>query len=237
MLFYYIRHGEPIYDPDMLTERGKAEASALGEKLYRTGLDRIYTSTSVRAIQTAEPACRLLGLEAERLDFANEHYTWLDFTLPKRDGTGDHWVFHDDQAMELFTSPEIRELGDSWYGHPFFASHNFKRGVERVYREADLFFESLGYVHERYTGKYVIKDRRDERVALFAHQGFGLIFLSCVLDIPYPMFCTHFDMCHTGVTVIDFSDNGSGKCIPKVLTLSSDSHLYSKGMESNYGLI
>lgn len=235
MLFYYIRHGEPIYDPDMLTERGRVEAAALGDKLAKTGLDKIYTSTSVRAMQTAEPACKLLSLEPERLDFANEHYAWLDFTLPKKDGTGDHWVFHDEEATALFASPEIRALGDRWYEHPYFAPYNFKNGIERVYREADSFFESLGYRHDRYTGKYTVIEKNDDRVALFAHQGFGLIFLSCVLDIPYPMFCTHFDMCHTGVTVIEFNERAGGECIPKVLTFSSDSHLYAKGLESNYG--
>ena len=237
MLFYYIRHGEPIYDPDMLTEHGRVEAAALGEKLSRTGLDRIYTSTSVRAMQTAAPAAELLCIEPVRLDFANEHYTWLDFTLPKKDGTGDHWVFHDREASELFTRPEIRELGDRWFEHPYFAPHNFKKGVERVYGEADAFFASLGYEHERYTGTYKVKKQNDERVALFAHQGFGLIFLSCLLDIPYPQFCTHFDMCHTGATVIEFRDNGGGVCIPKVLTMSSDSHLYKKDIPSNYGFI
>ena len=29
MLFFYIRHGEPIYDPDSLTTLGHAQANAL----------------------------------------------------------------------------------------------------------------------------------------------------------------------------------------------------------------
>jgi hypothetical protein len=70
-------------------------------------------------------------------------------------------------------------------------------------------------------------------VALFAHQGFGLAFLSCLLDIPYPQFSTHFDMCHTGVTVIEFKER-DGYAYPLVLTLSSDSHIYKDGLPTNY---
>ena len=73
----------------------------------------------------------------------------------------------------------------------------------------------------------------DERIALFAHQGFGLAFLSVILDIPYPMFVNHFDMCHTGMTVIEFKEE-NGYAIPKVLTLSSDSHLYREGIPTKY---
>ena len=237
MLFYYIRHGEPIYEPDMLTEHGHVQAEAVKERLKNSGLSKIYSSTSVRARQTAEPTCKALGIEPVLLQFAHEYLCWVELTLLNEDKIGRRWLFEHQEACELFCSREIRELGDRWYEHPYFEGYDFKGAIERIYRESDAFFASLGYEHDRYTGKYVIKEKNDDRIALFAHQGFGLAFLSCVLDIPYPQFCTHFDMCHTGVTVIDFSDNGNGICIPKVLTLSSDSHLYAKGMESNYGLI
>jgi probable phosphoglycerate mutase len=70
-------------------------------------------------------------------------------------------------------------------------------------------------------------------VALFAHQGFGLAFLSHILDIPYPVFSMHFDTTHSGVTVIEFK-NEDGICVPKILTLSNDSHIYKDGLPTNY---
>ncbi len=235
MLFYYIRHGDPIYEPDSLTKHGRVQAEALSERLVRTGLDRIYASTSVRARQTAEPTCKKLGIEPTLLDFANEHYAWHDLTLPKEDGSGNTWLFEHDDTVRLFTSSEMRGYGDRWFDHPAFEGCNFEKSVERIYNGADSLFESLGYSHERYTGRYKIKAHNHERVALFAHQGFGLIFLSCLLDIPYPMFCTHFDMCHTGLTLIDFrADEGGNYCVPKILTLSDSAHLYAKDIPSNY---
>lgn len=234
MLFYYIRHGDPIYSPDSLTEHGKVQAEALSEMLCNSGFDKIFVSTSKRARQTAEPTCQKTGIEPVLLDFANEHYAWISLVMDKEDGTGEEWLFQEKRSMALFCTREIRDLGDRWFDHPFFAGRGYEDAIERVYREADAFMESLGYAHDRYTGKYRAVAPNDDRVALFAHQGFGLAFLSCLLDIPYPAFSTHFDMCHTGVTVIEFASDENGMCIPKILTLSNDSHLYCKGIPSNY---
>ena len=233
MLFYFIRHGDPIYDPDSLTPLGEKQAEAVAKRLALYGLDEIYTSTSNRAVMTAEHTCRMLGMEAKRLDFANEAYTWADLSIEREDGNGRTWLFYERRTVELFNSPEIRALGDRWYDHPDLKQYGFEKGIRRIYDASDAFFAGLGYEHIRCTGQYVCVEPNERRVALFAHQGFGLAFLSCVLDIPYPMFCTHFDICHSGMTVIWFRDTG-GRAFPKVLTHSSDSHLYREGLSTLY---
>ena len=70
-------------------------------------------------------------------------------------------------------------------------------------------------------------------MALFAHAGFGRAFVSSVLDIPYPDFATHVDMCHTGMTVIEFRDE-DGICFPRMLTYSGDGHLYADNLGTAY---
>ena len=233
MLFYYIRHGDPVYSPDSLTPLGVRQAEALAKRLALYGVDKIYSSTSERAKMTAQPTCELLKKESELLDFANEYYAWLELSIDNKCTGSKTWMFLDQEMVDLFNSKEIRDLGDRWYDHPEFAKCDIEKGITRIYDEADAFFERLGYGHIRYTGKYKVKESNQQRVALFAHQGFGLAFLSCMLDIPYPTFCTHFDMCHSGVTVIEFKEN-NGYSIPKVLTLSSDSHLYREGLPTHY---
>ncbi|MBR4720136.1 MAG: hypothetical protein IK057_00045, partial [Clostridia bacterium] len=76
----------------------------------------------------------------------------------------------------------------------------------------------------------------DKRVALFAHQGFCVSFLSSILDIPYPYIASHFDICNTGMTVVEFR-NENGVSFPKVLTLSNDSHIYWEGLIAGYDSI
>ena len=63
MLLYIIRHGDPDYSTDTLTEKGVLQAEAVGKRLAATGIDKIYSSPMGRARLTAEPTCRLLGLE------------------------------------------------------------------------------------------------------------------------------------------------------------------------------
>jgi probable phosphoglycerate mutase len=232
MLLYYIRHGEPIYDPDSLTDHGKVQAEVLSEKLRHSGLDKIYASTSKRAMQTAEPTCKAVGMEAELLDFANEGHAWGELTTDTPDGK--RWLFHAKDTRALFHREDVIALGHNWYNHPDFAGYDYKAGMNRILGEANAFFASLGYEHEARSGRYKITEKNNKKIALFAHQGFGLAFLSCVLDIPYPIFSTHFDFTHTGVTVIEFGDEGDGYSIPRVLTVSSEAHIYKDGLPTKY---
>ena len=97
----------------------------------------------------------------------------------------------------------------------------------------DEWAASLGFRHDPELRLYRIERPNDERVALFAHEGAGLLFLSTLLDIPYPEFALHFTMQHTGVTVVEFRDRG-GFTVPRVLQLSNDAHLYRDGLPTNY---
>lgn len=233
MILYYIRHGDPIYDPDSLTPLGHRQAEAIAKRLALYGVDEVYTSTSNRAILTAQPTCELLKKEPQQLDFANEGHAWAELTLENESGTGKTWLFQHNKMIDLLNTPEIRALGDRWYDHPELQKYHYEKGINRIYETADAFVASLGYSHIRYTGKYKIEASNDRRIALFAHQGFGLAFLSCLLDIPYPAFSTHFDMSHTGLTVIEFQEHGQ-IAVPRILTFASDSHLYREGLPTKY---
>ncbi len=229
MKLFYIRHGEPTYNPDELTPQGHIQAKALSERLAKIDFDQLYSSTSNRAYQTGEPTAQKLGKEIIQLDFANEKYAWRDFTVATEEGK--RWACAVDQVKELFASEEVRALGDKWYEYPAFKETNFESGIKRVYDEVDKFMFSLGYEHLRYTGKYKVVGKTPNKIALFAHAGFGQAFFSCLLDIPYPQICTHFDMYHTGMSVISF-DEKNGICIPCVRMFSADSHLYHENVKA-----
>lgn len=231
MLLFYIRHGDPVYNPDSLTPLGKRQADALAKRLALYGVDKIYSSTSDRAKQTAQPTCELLKKELTALDFCNENIAWEDFTIQKGDWRG--WMFQDAETSLLLNEDSVRDMGYNWYDHPQLKEYNLQKGYQRIQKGADDFLLSLGYEHIPGSGKFKPVQPNNDRVALFAHQSVGLVTISHILDIPYPQFCTHFDMCHTGMTVIDFKDN-NGYVIPKMLTLSNDSHLYREGLPTNY---
>ena len=72
MILYIVRHGDPIYETDSLTEKGKLQAEAVGKRMYDSGINSIYSSPMGRAMETADPACRLLGLSMQIEDWTHE---------------------------------------------------------------------------------------------------------------------------------------------------------------------
>ena len=183
-------------------------------------------------MQTAQPTCDALGMEMEILGFCDEHFAYKDFALYNSEGKR-MWMFKDPDRIPVLTGEEMQKLGFEWYEHPMFEGTNVKNGFLRIYDETNKFLLSLGYEHIRESGKYRIVEPNDERIALFAHYGFGLAFISSLLDIPYPYFVTHVDMCHSGMTVIEFKEI-NGYAYPRLLTYSSDSHLYKEGLGRIY---
>ena len=181
MIFYLIRHGDPIYDPDSLTELGHEQAKALVKRFSVYGLDEIYSSNSDRAMLTAKPTCDALNLEMVTFPWANEGRAWEFFTVPKDNGVGREWAFAHNGSIEKFRKDEVRLMGKKWYDHPSFADTNFKNGVLTVDKQCDDFFESLGYRHDRENNRYICLGENHKRVGFVAHQGFGMIFLSQIL--------------------------------------------------------
>ena len=72
MILYYVRHGDPIYHPNQLTALGERQAEAVARRLAVHGIDRIYSSPSNRARQTAEPLCQIAKISPEILDWSDE---------------------------------------------------------------------------------------------------------------------------------------------------------------------
>lgn len=232
MILYYVRHGDPIYDPNQLTALGERQAEAVAKRLAVHGIDKVYASPSNRARQTAQPLCEILKQEAELLDWADEDLAFQDLIMYDDDGRK-NWVFRHKLGRLQLSKNEVRALGRQWHTHPDFVDTNFGPGIERIQKEVDGFLENLGYRHDLEKNCYYAERKNEDRVALFAHEGVGVAILSCMLDIPYPMFSTHFDMTHTGVTVIHFQEQ-DGIVIPKLLTFSNDSHLYREGLPTKH---
>ena len=231
MLLYFVRHGDPCYNPDSLTPLGHRQAEAIGRRVSRYGLSRIYASPMVRATQTAQPAAEITGQSIIPLDFASEQHAWDELTYLYPNGRHT-WACSHPETLQLFASPEVRALGMRWYEHPAFADTTYKMGMERIARESDAFFASLGYERMETEGFYRAVRPNDDRIALFAHAGFGTAFMSHVLGIPYPQYSQTFDMAHSSLTVLEFKEK-HGICIPCVLTLSNDAHLYHENLPTN----
>ena len=62
MRIVFVRHGEPDYVHDCLTEKGRMQALAAAERLREEGIGEIWSSPLGRAAETAEAASKALSL-------------------------------------------------------------------------------------------------------------------------------------------------------------------------------
>lgn len=237
MLLFYVRHGDPIYEPDSLTPLGHRQAESVAKRLALFGMDEVYASTSTRAMQTAQPLCELLHKDLVTLDFLNEDH--VEPMRLREEGKRPIWIWTHPYYSQFFTRRDVREMGDKWYEHPAFRDFRFEKVFLPIQQQTDAFFAAHGYVHDPDLGLYRVTERHyEKRIAIFAHENVGKIFMSHLLDVPYPYYAAHFDMKHTGVTVIRFDDGASapGDTVPReyararVLTLSNDAHLFRDGL-------
>lgn len=230
MLLYIIRHGDPIYNPDTLTEKGKQQAQALAKRLAVNGLDKIYCSPNGRAIETAHPTCELLGLECNIEDWTSENHAWGDFSATTIEGNYG-WTFHIQNTN--FRSPEnIKRDFSNWHEAEYFSMIDAKKGYDRIIEASDEFLERLGYKRE--DGVYKIINPNEDRIAVFCHQGFGTTWMSHLLAVPPHIFWGSFDVTHSSVTIIEFKNYPDGYTAPKCLCLSDISHIYKENLPMEY---
>lgn len=232
MLLYYIRHGDPIYDPDQLTPLGQQQAHAVAKRLARYGFDHIYTSTSQRAIQTAQPLCDLLKLEPMQLDWCHERHAHRLFSAPTADGKR-NFASANLEIRKLFNSKEMLAMGEMWYTHPRLAGERFQEGLEFYNGHTDALLEKHGYRRDDEENWYIPVNDNDERIAIFAHWGVGGAIMSHILGIPYPQFVSRFALSHSTMSIVEFKVRGD-IVIPQALTYGNDSHLYRDGLPTKF---
>ena len=228
MLLYIIRHGDPIYETDSLTDRGKLQAEAVGKRMLAAKIDRIFSSPMGRARETAEPACRLLGLEKHIEDWTHE--IGDERLTPFPDGKM--------KSITKVQNTYYRENGninltyEEAYECQGINQTQMKSAVDYIEANGKIFLEKLGYREEN--GIYRIIKPNEEKIALFCHSAFARAWISVMLHIPIHMMWSCFEYTHTGVTVIEFKNNKNGVTAPSCLCYSDISHLYAEGLDLRY---
>ena len=230
MLLYIIRHGEPDYATDSLTENGKKQADALADRMYAHGLDEIYTSPLGRAVQTAQPTCKRLNLPFKVEEWMNEDLVWNDLSSVDDEGVR-NWAFGCQNTKLIDTGFSF----DDWYTNPVLLPCKAPLDCyRRIKKSSDNFLAQLGYKRD---GKvYKIISPNDKKVAAFCHHGFGTMWLSYLLSIPPHVFWAGFDIAHSSVTILVFRNNPDGYTAPQCMCLSDISHIYKDKLPLNAGI-
>lgn len=172
----FIRHADPDYKNDTITERGHAQAKALGEALADTRIDSIYCSPMGRAQATMRYVAEKKGMSSATLEWLRE----LDGCY-RKDETGGYWAWNQ-HAVDLGALGPITM--ENWastvhYGEKMTA-------VSATQHAAfDAFLYERGIVRDGV--RYRISRSIDEVIAYFCHEGFIKTLLPHLLQIPLPI--------------------------------------------------
>ncbi len=216
MRIIFIRHGEPDYVHDCLTDQGKLQALAAAERLKDEGIEGIYSSPLGRAAETAAAAAKALGLSVMTLDYMRElHWGSMDgMPIP---ADGHPWDLADMLAAEGY------DLTDpSWREHPYFSRNRVTGEADHVARKTDEWLLSLGYERRGAYYRCVRPDKGQKTVALFSHGGSSAAAMGHILNLPFPYACGLFHLEFTGITVIRLDRNPGKQTLP-CLELANDS--------------
>ncbi|GJQ09373.1 hypothetical protein GpartN1_g1164.t1 [Galdieria partita] len=231
MRLYIIRHADPEYHGDTLTEHGQLEAQALARRLAddpQFALTRIYCSPMGRAKATAKYTSELLQIPIEVEDWTKELTHWGRISDKSgRPGEGGFALW--DIAGEVVRGIVPRVDDESqWELVPDMIS--VKKDYEELVLHSDRFLAKLGYKREG--GRYHISkpEDRQQQVAVFCHGGFGLTWLSHLLYLPLSLFWCSFWLAPSSVTTVLFEERTKNYAVPRCIGLGDISHLYASGL-------
>lgn len=234
MRLYIIRHADPDYENNTITEDGHKEAQSLAKRLAAHGLDKIYCSPLGRAIETAKYTADLLGLEYNIEEWTRE--LWPELAIDESP-----WgkIFAIDIPGEVYRDEENLNTANSWYDCKYLVDNNAKDVFEKLKNDSDEFLKRLGY--ERVDGRYRVINHNEDKVAVFCHGAFGLTWLAHLLEIPASLMWSGFWLPPSSVTTVLFDERSKNWAVPRCIELGDTSHLYEaqlpvkpRGIKANF---
>ena len=222
MRLYIIRHADPDYPNNTITPAGHLEAKALGERMKKLGLDRIYASPLGRAIHTMEYSAKALGLPHKIEEWTAE----LGECRVEIEPWGNFCVW--DTPGEMIRAKQPYVTAENWHTHELFVNPLFKKTFDDVQANSDAFLKRHGF--ERHDGRYKILRPNREKIAVFCHGGFGLWWLAHLLEIPLPLMWSGFHLPPSSVTTVLFDERSKHWAVPRCVGVGDVSHLYAAGL-------
>ena len=142
MRIIFIRHGDPDYEKDSLTEKGWREAALLAERVSRWKVTDFYVSPLGRAQDTASLSLKKMGRQARTLPWLREFRAFINDP-----GRGEHvipWDFY----PGFWTKEERMYDRNAFADTPVMRSGPVKEEYARVCAGLDGLLAHYGYVRE-----------------------------------------------------------------------------------------
>ena len=221
MKLIIVRHGDPDYENDSLTELGWKEAEALSERMKNVKADECYVSPLGRAKDTASLSLKKMNMDATELEWLREFAPIVK--RPEKTGVAWDWLPQDWTKM-----PYAFDF-DKWTDYPALEDAKVREEVDWIYSEFDAFLEKHGYKKE---GKlFKVLNPNSDVIVFFCHFGLECILLSYLLNLP-PFVLWHSTIAApTSITTVATEERREGIAQFRMQAFGDTSHLYVAGME------
>ena len=242
MRLLFIRHGDPDYEHDTLTEQGVLEAEALAAFIGRLNPGTCYVSPLGRADLTARIALKPLGIVPAmkmwlqefpaRIDTEGSpvyQAAFPDARMP--DGSWRRHIHWDMVPSYYAAHPELAEP-EGWRNADVVRDSDMLPRYEEVAAGLDELLASYGYVRrDRY---YEVRRETTETVTFFCHYGISSVLLSRLFFtspfVPLHKLC----MQTTSVTEVVTEEREPGVATVRALRIGDTTHLTLAGMEPSF---
>lgn len=218
MKLIIIRHAEPDYSIDSLTEKGFTEAELLGERIAKLDVKEFYCSPLGRAQDTSKPTLKRMGRTAVTLDWAREFEG--QSIMPDRslsyawDRYPDHWTAYPEHYHPT-----------KWMESPLYRDTDIKELYQKVADGVDALLEKHGYVKEK--GYYRAVNPNCDTIVLFCHFAVECVILSHIWNIS-PMVLWHGTVAlPSSVTTLVTEERQEGIAYFRMNGFGDLSHLYA----------
>ena len=222
MKLLIIRHADPDYSIDSLTEKGHREAALLAERMAKMKIDAFYVSPLGRARDTAGYTLRKMGREATVCDWLREFPAQVNKPNEAQDCAWD-WMPRDFTAYPGFFDR------DAWMHHPVMEAGNVPELYANVCAGLDALLEHHGYKREG--GYYRALRANRDTVALFCHFGLECVLLSHLLNVSPMILWQGFCAAPSSVTTLYTEEREEGIAYFRTAAFGDTSHLYAAGEE------
>jgi len=226
MKIIFIRHADPNYEKDTLTETGFKEAKALGKYLKNKRIDKLYSSPLSRAILTTKEINKYHKLGVEICDWLKEfNYPVYEPSVKKIKGSWDILPSYFVNQKEFYDYENL-------FNHPMYKDTN----LEEKYNETVTLFNNLltqfGYKKE---GKlYKVLFENDITLVFVCHLGLMNVLLSTLLNIPYILLCQTFFCPPSGITLLNSEEREKGIAQFRCEHYGATPHLAIDNLEDSF---
>ena len=227
MRILIIRHGDPDYEHDTLTEAGWLEAAQLAERIAKTDIKAFYVSPLGRAKDTASVTLKKINRTATECPWLREFAPTI-----MRPDVPDHRSISWDWLPQDWTQDERYYQRELWKTTKIMREGKVDEEYDMVVTHFDKLLAEHGYRREG--DNYLVERPNRDTIAFFCHFGVECVLLSRLMNVSPMILWHHTCAAPTAVTSLYSEERRKGIAAFRMNCFGDVSHLYAADMSPSF---